>query len=458
MFEIPAKRAQNIAMSYIFQPVSGHTASKHSIIPGQVQRSQSSSNLPPPQAQMKPPTMDQMLAHIQMIEIENRQLKTTYKWTVMMQDHNQRLAYQIQDLKAALKMKDEELVKLLRHAKLMENAFMNINHHHPTTAELFNVHRGQAPPTNTSMLPQQRIVDEPNLNQVNAIQHSVPTVALSQSASLYRQQEQPRAWLQRKSQNFLRWPGPDDAYPTPPSSSPVYNNPPVRVVSKSELHTPQEVIDLTSGEPRTHPLVTQNAIDTTVSNMRPASTEPPSQSSRKHYITATGQDLGGPKKVPSWVAQEQADMKAKLRDQATNEVVSKMTKGKRKSAAEDRPSKKAKTQQSPEVAKTASEKSNRQPTKKPKGPCTSKANPLTEHQIAQPPVGTSTEDNGTAGDEYAEFAAELEAEFEADLAAKLEAELNSTAEVEGDNELSAGLNNSEGFSDCDDMLDLFGPG
>ncbi|KAG7006385.1 hypothetical protein G7Y79_00015g039750 [Physcia stellaris] len=412
---------------------------------------------------MKPPTTDQMLAHIQMIENENRQLKTTYGWTVTMQDHCRRLAKENQDLKAALKMKDEELVRSLRYAKLMENAFMNINQRRPTTAELFSVHRGQAPPTNTSMVvPQQRIVDQPNLNQVNAIQHSVPTVALSQSASLYHEQEQPRAGLQRQSQNFLSWQGPNNPYPTPPSSSPMYNNPPVRVVSKNELHTRQEVIDLTSGEPITHPPVPQNAMDITVSNMRPASTEPPSQSSRKHYITATRQDLGGPKKVPSWVAQGQADMKAILREQAIGEGVSKMTKGKRKSAAEDRPPKKAKSQQSPEVAKTASEKSNRQPTKKPKGPCTPKANPLPEHQTAQPPVGTSTEDNGTVGDEYAEIAAELEAEleaeFEADLAAKLEAELKSTAGMEGDKELSAGLNSSEDFSDCDEMLDLFGPG
>ena len=127
------------------------------------------------------------------------------------------------------------------------------------------------------------------------------------------------------------------------------------------------------------------------------------------------------------------------------------------------PSKKAKTPQSRTVTKTASEKSNRQPTKEPRGPCTPKANPLTEHQTAQSQAGTPTEDNGMGDDEYAELEAEIDAELEAepnampqaDINAMPQADLNGIAEVGEDNELSAGLNNSEGFSDCDEMRDLF---
>lgn len=408
------------------------TPSKHSITSGQVQGSRFASNLPTPRSQRKPPTMEQMLAHTQRIEFENRELKKSYGWTVKVRENYQRLVNQNQELKAALKMKTEELGRLLRHARLMENAFMNANHRRPTTAELFGVHSGQAPPSNTStVVPQQPSMHQPNLNQVSAIQRLVPTVALSQCGSLDRQQEQPAAWLQGKTQNFVRPPGPDNAYPTPPLTSPEYNNPPVFAGLKNGLNMSQEVIDLTSDELKTHPSVTQNATNTTVSNVIRAFTEPPSQASRKHYIAATGQDLGGPKKVPSWVVQGQADMKIKIRDQAIANAISEMVKGKRKSEAEDHPSKKARTQQSAEVAKTTSEKSNRQRTKRPRESCTPSANPVSEHQTASASVVTLTDSNGTYDDEDTE------------LIAALEAELDAMSRAEGENDPNAEFNNGE---------------
>ena len=348
--------------------------------------------------------------------------------------NHQRLTDETRELKNSLKTQTDQcemLGRSLREAhRLLNIALIGSQLDRDIIKANLDRRRTAAEPNPHAIAASNLLLNQRSPDPVRATAFVKPTIISSRSGLSIHQNARPATPAPHNPLGYFEPAYSGIIYPTPPNAEKSQIKTTFSAMSSVEAANPQDdIIDLTADEVEKPNLLIQIASNTTGTNEVPAADE----HSRDHYVeNNTSVLLGGPPKEPPWMHQQ----RVKAKEQSLNQIFAaeqSRMKMKRKAEAEERSSKKAKTQPAVEATKPVQEK----PVKKAKAPAKSKASAKAKKQSAQPTVDTSFSDKEREEKEAREFAAEFEAELDAqqeqetrEFVAELEAELDAQQEQE----------------------------